>query len=302
MIEVFYLTKRNCLIFVREKSAVFFSVLSMLIVLALMVIFLGRMNSTSLVNMLAEFGGGRNTVQDEGNAAWLIQLWTLAGVLAVNAVTVTLTVTGAMVQDETEKRIMAFYVTPVSRLKLSLGYILASWLAGFGMCLVTLAAGEGYFLMQGYPLLALDNLVKLCGIIALNTFTFSALGYLLALFVHSAKAWSGMLTIIGTLVGFAGGIYLPIDSLSGQVQNVLKYLPVIHGASMMRKVCTEDAIRVTFEGLPDVAGDIFREAMGITLTDGEGIITLGRQVCILLLYAIIAIIIAVLLNRRRKLV
>lgn len=302
MMEVFYLTKRNCLIFVREKSAVFFSVLSMLIVLGLMVIYLGRMNSTSLVNMLAEFGGERNTVQDEENAAYLIQLWTLAGILVVNAVTVTLTVTGAMVQDETEKRIMAFYVTPVSRLKLSLGYILASWLVGFGMCLVTLAAGEGYFLMQGYPLLALDNLVKLCGMIALNTFTFSALGYLLALFVHSAKAWSGMLTIIGTLVGFVGGIYLPMDSLSEQVQNVMKCLPVIHGASMMRKVCTDEAIRVTFAGLSDVAKDMFREAMGITLTAKEGIITLDGQVCILLLYAMIAIIIAVLLNKRRKLV
>lgn len=208
---------------------------------------------------------------------------------------------GRWVQDETEKRIMAFYVTPVGRLKLSLGYILASWLVSFGMCLVTLAAGEGTFLMQGYPLLALDNLVKLCGMLALNTFTFSALGYLLALFVHSAKAWSGMLTIIGTLVGFVGGIYLPMDSLSEQVQNVLKCLPVIHGASMMRTVCTDEAIRVTFEGLPDVAGDMFREAMGITLTAGEGIIPLGGQVCILLLYAIIAIIIAVLLNRRRKL-
>lgn len=304
MMEVFYLTKRNCLIFVREKSAVFFSVLSMLIVLGLMVLYLGRMNSISLVNMLAEFGGERDTVKDEENAAYLIRLWTLAGILVVNAVTVTLTVTGTMVQDETEKRIMAFYVTPVSRLKLSLGYILASWLVGFGMCLVTLTAGEGYFLIQGYPLLAPDNLIKLCGMIALNTFTFSALGYLLALFVHGAKAWSGMLTIIGTLVGFVGGIYLPMDSLSEQVRNVLKCLPVIHGASMMRKVCTDEAIRVTFEGLPDVAGDMFREAMGITLTAGAGedIITLGGQVCILLLYAIIAIIIAVLLNRRRKLV
>ncbi len=58
----------------------------------------------------------------------------------VNAVTVTLTVTGAMVQDETEKRLMAFYVKPVSRVKLSLGYILAAWVVGTGMCLLTLAA------------------------------------------------------------------------------------------------------------------------------------------------------------------
>ena len=57
--EIFYMVKRNSLIFLRERSAVFFSLLSMLIVLALMVIFLGRMNSQSLVHMLSEYGAGR---------------------------------------------------------------------------------------------------------------------------------------------------------------------------------------------------------------------------------------------------
>ena len=41
MKEIGYLVKRNSLLFLRERSAVFFSLLSMLIVLALMVIFLG---------------------------------------------------------------------------------------------------------------------------------------------------------------------------------------------------------------------------------------------------------------------
>lgn len=300
MREIFYLTKRNSLVFLRERSAVFFSLLSMLIVLALMVIFLGRMNSTSLVNMLSQLGGQRDKGADEQNAEYLIQLWTLAGILVVNAVTVTLTVVGAMVQDETEKRIMAFYVTPVNRLKLSLGYILASWLVGMGMCLVTLAAGEGFFALRGYGLLDGGSLLKLCGMIALNTFVFSAIAYLLALFVHSGSAWSGLLTVIGTLVGFAGGIYLPMDALSESVQSVLKCLPVLHGASMMRKVCTEAAVARTFAGLPEAAGTIFQEAMGITLQAGEHEITVGEQVAFLLFYAIIAIGAAAVLNRKRK--
>ena len=153
MKEIGYLVKRNSLLFLRERSAVFFSLLSMLIVLALMVIFLGRMNSQALVDLLSEWGGERDRAADERNAAYLIQLWTLAGILVVNAVTVTLTVTGSMVQDETEKRLAAFYVTPMSRLKLSLGYILSAWLVGTGMCLLTLAAGEGYFALRGYGLL-----------------------------------------------------------------------------------------------------------------------------------------------------
>lgn len=301
MREIIYLTKRNCRVFLRDKAAVFFSFLSMLIILGLMVVFLGKMNSNELISVLAEYGGERDTVQDQENATYLIQLWTLAGILVVNSVTVTLTVMGTMVQDETRKRIMAFYVTSVNRIKLSLGYILSSWLVGTGMCIITLAVGELYFVLQGHGLLAAVELLKLAGIIALSVFTFSALGYLLALFVHSDSAWSGILTIIGTLVGFAGGIYLPLSSLSETVQTVLKCIPVLHGAAMMREVCTAQAIRETFDGLPEAVVDVFKERMGITLYRGDVQIELWQQVTLLLIYAIIAIVAATFVNRKRKL-
>lgn len=289
------------MVFLRDRSAVFFSVLSMMIVLGLMVVFLGKMNSDSLVELLAEFGGERDRALDEKNATYLIQLWTLGGILAVNSVTVTLTVLGNMVRDETRKRIMAFYVTPVDRVKLSLGYILSSWLVGTGMCVLTLAAGEAYFLIRGYGLLSAAALLKMVGIIALCAFTFSALGYLLALFIHSDSAWGGLLTVIGTLVGFLGGIYLSLGSLSEGLQNVLKCIPVLHGTAMLRSVCTEAAIGETFAGLPDMVGDIFRKEMGVTLFFGEKEITPWEQVAFLLVYAIIAIAAAALVNRRRKL-
>lgn len=301
METILYLTKRNCKIFLRDRAAVFFSVLSMLIVLGLMVFFLGGMYSDGLVDILTKMGGERDRALDEKNAAYLVQLWTLGGILVVNSVTVTMTVLGNMVQDETRKRIMAFYVTPVNRVKLSLGYIFAAWLVGTGMCVLTLTVGEIYFLARGYGLLGAEILLKMVGIIALCAFTFSALGYLLALFVHSDSAWSGLLTVIGTLVGFLGGIYLSLDSLSENIQKILKCLPVLHGTSMMWSVCTKEAIGATFAGLPDMAGNAFRKEMGITLFWGEREILPWEQVAILVVYGIIAIAAAALVNRRRKL-
>ncbi len=301
MKEIYYLTKRNCLVFVRDRAAVFFSVLSMLIILGLMVVFLGKMNSDSLVSILSEYGGERDATMDEKNAGYLIQLWTLAGILVVNSVTVTLTVLGNMVQDETRKRIMAFYVTPANRTKLSLGYIFAAWLVGTGMCVLTLVVGEVYFLMQGHPILGIAVWLMLIGISGFCAFVFAALGYLLALFVHSDSAWSGILTVIGTLVGFAGGIYLPVSALSDSVQNVLKCIPVLHGAAMLRGICTEEAIRETFVGMPEVAKDIFKEEMGIVLFRGENAIKMWEQVAFLIVYAIIAVVTAALVNRKRRL-
>ena len=301
MKEILYLTNRNSLIYMRDKKAVFFSVLSMLIVLGLMVIFLGSMNSQDLLLLLERYGGERNEAQDRINVEHLIQLWILSGILIVNSVTVTLTVIGTMVQDEEQSRLASFYVAPVKRGKLVLGYVLAAWFTGAGLSILTLIAGELYMVFSGKGLLPVSTLMVMCGMIFLNTFVYASIGYLLAMFIHSYSAWGGMLTIVGTLVGFAGGIYLPLSSFSERIQTVLKCLPVLQGVSMMRKVCLEEVTEITFEGMPSQAVEIFQERMGVTLTAGERLISLGEQFSILAFYGIIAIMIAVFLNKRRKL-
>lgn len=301
MREIFYLTKRNVLLFLRDYAAVFFSVLSMLIVLGLMVIFLGSMNSENLVEVLESFGGERDAEADRRNAEYLIQMWTLAGILLSNAVTVALTVMQTMVSDEAKKKLASFYVTPVKKSHVAFGYILAAWLIGSGMCVLTFLVGEVYMVIQGHPLLGIADMAKLFGMILLNVFVYAAIGYLLALFIHSESAWSGLLTIVGTLVGFVGAIYLPMSMLPDSVAKVLKCLPVLHGAAMMREVCTADAISETFAGLPDVAGDIFREQMGVSvLIDGKAV-SLQMQLLFLAACGIIALAAAVAVSRKRRL-
>ncbi|MDE5747153.1 MAG: ABC transporter permease, partial [Acetatifactor sp.] len=161
--------------------------------------------------------------------------------------------------------------------------------------------GEIYMVFKGWGLLPIAVLAAMCGMIFLNTFVYASLGYLLAMFIHSYSAWGGMLTIVGTLVGFAGGIYLPMSAFSERLQTVLKCLPILQGISMMRRVCLEEITETTFKGMPPQAVEIFQEKMGITLTAGEEIISVGAQFSILMLYGILAIGIAVILNKRRKL-
>ena len=173
------------------------------------------------------------------------------------------------------------------------------------MCTLTLAAGELYMAICGHPLLDAAAWMKLIGMIALNTLVYASLSYLLALFIHSESAWNSIFTIIGTLVGFVGAIYLPMAMLPDGVSSVLKCLPVLHGAAMMRKICTADAIAKTFDGLPSAAGASFCEQMGVTVkiqhqgTSTE--ILLYQQILFLMICAIIAVAVSVLVIRRRRL-
>lgn len=52
MSQIKAMTKRNLLIYFRDKGTVFFSVLSALIVLAIMVMFLGESSSSGLLEAL----------------------------------------------------------------------------------------------------------------------------------------------------------------------------------------------------------------------------------------------------------
>lgn len=300
MREVYYLFKRNVLVFLRDYGAVFFSVLSMLIILLLMVVFLGKMNTENVLWVLSEYGGLRDGAQDEKNAEYLIQMWTLSGILTVNTVTVSLTVMQTMVRDEVKGQLASFYVAPVKRSRIALGYILAAWAVGSGMSFLTLLIGEGYMLLQGHPGLSVEAVMKAAGIMMMNAFVYAAIGYLLALFIHSESAWGGMLTVVGTLVGFLGGIYLPVSQLSETMVRILKCLPILHGTAMMRAVLTKDAVEETFRGLPGVVPEMFEKEMGITLWNGDVQIPLQNQILILALYGIIAIVAATVISKKRK--
>ncbi len=300
MKEVYYLTKRNVLVFLRDYGAVFFSVMSMFIILLLMVVFLGKMNTDEVLWVLEEYGGERDAAQDKKHAEYLIQMWTLAGILAVNTVTVSLTVMQTMIRDEVKGQLASFYVSPVKRIKIALGYILSAWTIGSVMSFLTFIIGEVYMVMQGHELLPAIVWLKVLGMIMMNAFVYSAIGYLLALFIHSESAWGGLLTVIGTLVGFLGGIYLPLSQLSEGIVKGMKCLPVLHGAAMIRVVMTENAMEETFEGLPALVSEMFGKEMGITLWRGDVQITLEKQILLLALYAIIAIVVAAWVSKRRK--
>lgn len=300
MNEIKAMTKRNLLVYFRNRSAVFFSLLSALILLAIMVVFLGESSSNELRIVLNQYGNGL-VEENAENASWLVQLWIMGGILGINSVTVSLTAIGAMVEDEESGRLRAFYVTPASRLRLSLGYILSAWISTMVICLVTLAAGEAFFALKGHPVLGIVDLVSLVGVIALNAFVFSAIGYLMALFIRTGSAWSGMLTVVGTLVGFLGGTYIPVSSMSDWLQNVVKLLPVIHGTALIRRICLQAPAKIVFNGMPDMVQQAFFEQMGVTLKNGSQTISILGQILILVAWAVVVIAIAAAIAKRRKL-
>ncbi len=296
---LFRLIKRNILVFSRDRSNIFFSLLSMLIIIGLMVVFLGKMNADSVVNLLQEFGGGQEAA-DRANAEQLVMLWTLAGIVVVNSITITLSMVGIMVEDEARKKLPSFYVAPVNRGVFVLSYVLAAIIMGIIICSLTVVIGEVYIVAIGGSMLPVADLGRAFLYIVLNVFTSASMVFLIANFVHSQSAFGGLSTIIGTLVGFLAGIYLPIGMLPEKVQGILKCFPLFHGASFMREIFTGEILARTFAGCPEEMISGYREYMGITIVSDGKVISSTFQVAFLLLSGIIFIGIAGVLQRKRN--
>ena len=150
-------------------------------------------------------------------------------------------------------------------------------------------------------MLSVKDALTLTGMIMCSALTYSSIGYVIALFVHSNSAWSGILTIIGTLVGFAGGIYLPMSQLSIGVQKILTAIPILHSVSVMRAGSTQQIVEKTFAGMPEGLIPVYRDKMGITVTVSGNIWSIREQVLLLIGYSFFAIILAVIVTRNRKL-
>ncbi|MBD5462751.1 MAG: ABC transporter permease [Lachnospiraceae bacterium] len=268
------MTGRNLKNYFRSKGAIFFSLLSMLIVICLMVFFLGDMQVESIVEILDQFPG-RDGIADEKNAELLVLSWTCAGIISINAVTVTLSVYSTMIKDRATGKLNSIYTAPIGRMAIAASYVASAWTASVLVCGLTLIITEVYGVIKGLDPFTFGVHMQLIGMIMVNSFTYATVMYFLAVISKTESAWSGLGTVVGTLVGFLGGIYIPIGSLSEAIGNVMKCTPVIYGTAMFRSVMAKGIIDTTFADLPDEVTAGYRAVMGIDLE------LFGREVSVM---------------------
>lgn len=282
MNQLLAITSRNLKQYLRDKGAIFFSLLSMFIVIVLMFFFLGDANVDAITSLLAGFPG-RDAAKDKENAALLVLAWTCAGMVSINAVTVTQASLSYMIKDRESGKLSSIYTAPVSRLTIAAGYVLAAWISSVIICTLTLIITEIYCIAQGMPPFSVMSHLRLLGYICANSFTYATLMYLVAALVKSGGAWGGLGTIIGTLVGFLGGIYFPLGQLSDGIQAMMKCTPVIYGTALFRKEMTAAALETTFAGIPAEVVTEFNRVMGSELTIGGHVLGIPEELAILLI-------------------
>lgn len=249
------LIERNLKVYFRDRASVFFSLLAVLIIFALYLLFLGDV----WVSNLPAVPGARA----------LMDNWIIAGLLAVTSVTTVMGAFGTMVDDRSRHIVKDFSASPVGSSRIVAGYEVASFTVGTIMSLLTFALGEGYIVLRGGAALPVQSALAVVGLIVLSALCNTAMISLLISFFKSQNAFGTASSILGTLVGFLTGIYLPIGMLPGAVQTVIKVFPVSHAALLMRRIMMEAPAAQVFQGAPEALRQGFDTEMGLVFRFGE---------------------------------
>ena len=277
---------RNLKVFFRDKTAVFFSLLTVLIILGLYIFFLGDVWVDSFPNIK----GVKN----------LMNCWIIAGLIGVTSVTANMGAFGTMIEDKSKNKIKDFYVSPIKKSKIVGGYIISSFIVGSMMSVVTLIISQIYLVYSGVDVLNFKELTEVFLIILMTSLSNSAMILFIVSLFSSEKAFSTASTIVGTLIGFITGIYLPISMLPDSVQIIVKLFPTSHGISILRQIFMKKQMDISFADVPTNYINEFKESMGVVYYINDKLVSNTTSVFILIASTIIFFFLAVLILYKKK--
>ncbi len=282
---------RNLKLYLRDRAAVFFSLLSVIIILALYILFLGKMQSDNLASVYDGMPG----------IDWLVSAWIMAGIVTVSCVTVPLGAVGKLIDDREDGIINDFYTSPINRNILALSYLISSWVIGLIMVMINFVIGQVYVLSQGGELFTFMQLIEMLGLILLAIMTFSSFFFYLSLYIRTRNAWGTLSTLVGTFIGFLGGIYIPIGVLGENVQKVMNVLPTAHAVTIIRQVYMREAISFAFDGVPEEAYNQYASIYGIDIYFGDTVMQGWQMIVSLVVFMLVFYGLSILKLKRTKL-
>lgn len=248
MISFFGLTKRNMLVYLKDRQAVIFSMITPIIVFGLYILFLRGNYINSLENSLYQAEG---LIKQE-DIEMFTNLILLSGVIGSSVITVTYSSLTRIVADKERKIDYDISATPIRRVKIICSYLLAAFINSFIMTSILLSAGLLIISLLGDTYLSFIDILALYGITALGALsstTFFMIFMLLFKSTSSAGAFQGLLA---AAVGFVIGAYLPISEFNPVVQTIANLFPGSHVTALYRHVLLDgvlDSMNISMNGI-----------------------------------------------------
>lgn len=284
---MFNFTKRNLKVFFRDRSTVLFSLLGPFVVIGLYMLFLGDL-----------WGG---SYRSSGVSGEMMDAWMLAGMLAVTSVTTSMGAFGTMIADRSRKIHKDFYCAPVRQQDVAAGYVLSTYLIGLILSFGTLVLAQLYMLLNGGHFLPMRTVGRVLLLLMLIVFANSALMFFVTTFLRSEHAFTTVSTVIGMLIGFLTGTFVPVGLLPNYAQWLVKLFPPSHAASLLRSAIMEPYLLELESETGVESVSRLKQELGVGLSFGSWEMPSGGNLLVLLGTGVVFLLLAGgMLSRKQR--
>jgi multidrug/hemolysin transport system permease protein len=260
MSVVWAIVHRNLRLFFRDRLNVFFSLLGAVILFGLYTLFLGNLQTAGLADSLP--GASTADVQS------FVDSWMFAGILLITTVTTGLGGLAVLVDDDQSGRFRDFLVSPLRRSQFVLGYLLSAVAVALVLSVFVLVVSILYLGVLRGTWLGAAAIARSFAIVALSCVAFTAFSALIVSFVRTNGAFSGLATIVGTVLGFIAAAYIPIGVFPEGVANVVAALPFAQAGMLLRREFSDETLAVITADAPG-AEEPLRAMYGLDLFIGD---------------------------------
>ncbi|MEC1179666.1 ABC transporter permease [Metasolibacillus meyeri] len=289
MEALFSLIRRNNKVFRRDKTAVFFSLLSVIIVIGLYALFLQKMQIDSL----------KQTTEATPELITMVNEWFVAGLLSMIAVSTTLAAFGIAIKDMESKATADFLTAPISRATIQMSYVLNAVIIGFIFTFIAFIICEIFIVITGGTLLSFSSSLKIIGLLTLSVLLASIMNVFFILLANTQNSFATLSTIVGTLLGFLCGVYVPVGVLPSFAQNIVMYFPVSHTTLLLRNAFMENSLSQVFADAPTEAIEQYKLIYGITYKLHGNILSHATSYIFILCTIVILAILAISIFKRK---
>lgn len=215
------LTKRNLLIYFKDKQSVIFSMLTSIIVLVLYMLFLKNTYIDSANSAMKGLEG----LIDDKDIDMLVNLILLVGVIGSALITVPYNCLSTIVNDKENKIDYDISATPLKRWQIVLSYFVASTISAFIMNAVILTIGYIVLSAQGNMYIAAESIAYSYALIFLGSLSSTAFFMLIIIFFKTSSASGAFFGMLSAACGFVIGAYIPLSQFSKGIQNFCNFFP-----------------------------------------------------------------------------
>lgn len=229
MKNVFALIKRNCLLFIRSKQVLFSSLLSGIIMIALYFMFIANLYSQGFNDSM-----GLDLTQKQIDAAIYLQM--IMGVLVINSISLSTGMFTFMAKDFETRKTEAFLLTKAKSVQVTLSYLISAITVSFALNFIVLIISIILIGAITGVWIGFVTFLEITGVLVIVTLVGCAIMLFITSLVRSSVAIGVISGILGTVLGFLCGIYMPYSNMGKGAMYVGSLLPITHFAIWLKQI------------------------------------------------------------------